>query len=644
MSINNLWEQQIITVGDVEIRIESFWGSFNNIEYYQARLIGETDEEKKGLLRIGNVHGELAKEQQLREILGPQKFLAPLLGITTQTPPSVEQKGEPLVKDGQESESPVIVGQIVDTEDIENSVFLKEESEEIDEFVDAVKDKEEPLTELNPVDELDGEIFTTEEADQGQETIIETENSASESNLVSNYLAEEIYPEHPFGISSEMEVLLMLTAFPDGEKTLEKWLEQPHPPTEALLVAGQICQLFCLLAHHNWCVLAIAPRFMQMGTPLTVFDLTAIHRLDQPLEIGLQGTYFPPELITGGTLHPHTSTYIVGVILLQALFPEVAANFLAQDFTSLGQYDGPALPLQPKLRQLLTIALAPNPEERFSVEQFLELLIETRTLLTKPHLTWQIASYSTVGLSLHRLHNEDNFGIRQSVTVQSQVLLAAIADGMGGMAQGEVASQLAIDTLINASLPKKINSALERQNWLGEVVNQANQHITTEVRNGGTTLSAVLVVNQQLHIAHVGDSRIYLIRRGFICQLSEDHSLVAMLLNSGQISYQESLEHPDRNVLTKSLGGQRQLNSGHVQTLSHFGQDNYLTLEDGDILLLCSDGVWDLVSGDEMATIFSKAENLQMAVNQTIDQVLERGANDNATLVALQLTMEPPHL
>ena len=383
---------------------------------------------------------------------------------------------------------------------------------------------------------------------------------------------------------------------------------------------------------------------MQMGTPLTVFDLTAIHRLDQPLEIGLQGTYFPPELITGGTLHPHTSTYIVGVILLQALFPEVAANFLAQDFTSLGQYDGPALPLQPKLRQLLTIALAPNPEERFSVEQFLELLIETRTLLTKPHLTWQIASYSTVGLSLHRLHNEDNFGIRQSVTVQSQVLLAAIADGMGGMAQGEVASQLAIDTLINASLPKKINSALERQNWLGEVVNQANQHITTEVRNGGTTLSAVLVVNQQLHIAHVGDSRIYLIRRGFICQLSEDHSLVAMLLNSGQISYQESLEHPDRNVLTKSLGGQRQLNSGHVQTLSHFGQDNYLTLEDGDILLLCSDGVWDLVSGDEMATIFSKAENLQMAVNQTIDQVLERGANDNATLVALQLTMEPPHL
>ena len=206
MSINNLWEQQIITVGDVEIRIESFWGSFNNIEYYQARLIGETDEEKKGLLRIGNVHGELAKEQQLREILGPQKFLAPLLGITTQTPPSVEQKGEPLVKDGQESESPVIVGQIVDTEDIENSVFLKEESEEIDEFVDAVKDKEEPLTELNPVDELDGEIFTTEEADQGQETIIETENSASESNLVSNYLAEEIYPEHQFRNGSVTDV------------------------------------------------------------------------------------------------------------------------------------------------------------------------------------------------------------------------------------------------------------------------------------------------------------------------------------------------------------------------------------------------------------------------------------------------------
>jgi protein phosphatase len=343
-------------------------------------------------------------------------------------------------------------------------------------------------------------------------------------------------------------------------------------------------------------------------------------------------------------LHPHTSTYIVGVILLQALFPQVATNFLAQDFTALGQYNEPALPLQPKLRQLLTIALASNPEERFSVEQFLELLIETRTLLTKPHLNWQIASHSTVGLSLHRLRNEDNFGVRQSVTGQSQMLLGAIADGMGGMAQGEVASQLAIQTLTNTPWPIKIYSALERQNWLEELVGLANKNITSQVRNGGTTMSVVFAFNQQLHIAHVGDSRIYLIRRQMISQLSEDHSLVAMLLNSGQISYEESLDHPDRNVLIKSLGGQPQLNSGHVQTLSHFGQDNYLTLEDGDILLLCSDGVWDLVPADEMVTIFSKAENLQMAVNQTIDQVLKRGANDNATLVSLQLTMEPPHL
>jgi protein phosphatase len=140
-------------------------------------------------------------------------------------------------------------------------------------------------------------------------------------------------------------------------------------------------------------------------------------------------------------------------------------------------------------------------------------------------------------------------------------------------------------------------------------------------------------------VAHVGDSRIYLIRQGEISQLSEDHSLVAMMVASGQITLEESLEHPDRNVLTKSLGSKRTLSDGYVQDLRRTKQQLLMTLEDGDILLLCSDGVWDLVSTDEIAKIFADS-SLQSAVDATIDQVLHRGASDNATLLALQCSIE----
>ena len=310
----------------------------------------------------------------------------------------------------------------------------------------------------------------------------------------------------------------------------------------------------------------------------------------------------------------------------------------------MGQWQEPALPLHPKLYQILKTALAANPDERFSLEQLLSLLIETRISLQQPYLSWQIASYSTVGLSLHRLQNEDNFGIKQLISNQDQILLAAIADGMGGMAEGEVASKLAIDTVLNASFPGKFNSPQERQSWLEEIFNLANRNITNAVKNGGTTLSLVLAFNQQLQIAHVGDSRIYLLRKGMICQLSEDHSLVKMLLNSEQISYEQSLNHPERNVLIKSLGNQPKLNPSHVQNLTYFNSDNYLTLENEDLLILCSDGVWDLINPDEMVEVFSNNKNVQTAVNNIIHQVLERGANDNATLVALQLTIRPSHL
>ena len=135
---------------------------------------------------------------------------------------------------------------------------------------------------------------------------------------------------------------------------------------------------------------------------------------------------------------------------------------------------------------------------------------------------------------------------------------------MGGLAQGEVASRLAVKTVIDGLSGQLENIQNNREGWLVSLVEQANAVVSEKVQNGGTTLSLVLLESRKMSIAHVGDSRIYFVRDREIRQLSEDHSLVALLVASGQISEAESQQHPDRNVLTKSLGAKKRLSQGYV--------------------------------------------------------------------------------
>jgi protein phosphatase len=277
------------------------------------------------------------------------------------------------------------------------------------------------------------------------------------------------------------------------------------------------------------------------------------------------------------------------------------------------------------------------PEERFTLEQLLKILVSTRQEISTPDINWEIASLSTVGLSINRLQNEDNYGIKQQKNSnQETMILGAIADGMGGMSQGELASKLAIKTILETPIPPTNQTKEQYQEWLTSLFIQANETVSNQVKEGGTTLSVIFAISQQLIISHVGDSRIYLLRQGEIKQLSQDHSLVAILLASGQITADEISTHPDRNVLTKSIGGKRRLSDDYVQDLRQTTSELTMKLINQDIILLCSDGVWDLVSQTELAENFTNQSNLQTAVNVTINQVLERGAFDNATLLALR--------
>lgn len=470
---------------------------------------------------------------------------------------------------------------------------------------------------LEPV--LSEEIATVQE---------ETEATDTE------YLEEEYYPEvDPY---QSQEKLLLLSEIPQESETLSTWLTQPHYEEECLLIASQICQFFRFVYQYQFCFINLLPQYIKVGTPLQFYDLTHGYPQGQQPQSGFVGEYYPPELACGNAITEQMSTYTVASFLYQAIHqqqPPTPESF-AENSENL------EIKKIPKIYQILTIGLTPYPENRFSLSQLLNLLVTTRKALATPRVTWQIAHNSTVGLSTHRLENEDSYGVIQTTGNElDSIMLAVVADGMGGLAQGEVASQMAVKTLTKAPIPHDLSTAARRSDWLNYLVETANEAITKNVNEGGTTISVVLAVKRDLNIAHVGDSRIYLIRNNLMCQLSEDHSMVAMLLANGQITYEESLHHSDRNILLKSLGSKPRLSQGYIQELNRFGSDLSLTLETGDIIILCSDGVWDLVSPGEFVDIFNQAIDLQQGVDQSIALVLEKGAHDNATVVAIKCSI-----
>ncbi|MEB3151480.1 MAG: protein phosphatase 2C domain-containing protein [Sphaerospermopsis sp.] len=466
-----------------------------------------------------------------------------------------------------------------------------------------------------------------------QSEIFKTETLADEyladETLEDEYLADEYYPETEIITNTSNQKLLLLTYLPHENQTLETWLKTENSLEQSLLITSQICQLFRYLHQRKWCIINIIPQFMQIGTPIQFFDLTSAYPVGENLNIGLMGNYCAPELAyCKYPIQETMSSYTVAGLLYHIIHNQNLPN-------------DPTIEIQikpiPHLYQILKICLSPIPEERFTLEQLLTILVNTRQEISIPDITWEVASLSTVGLSINRLKNEDNYGIKQQKNSgQETIILAAIADGMGGMSQGELASKLAIKTILETPIPPTNQTKEQYQEWLTSLFIQANETVSNQVKEGGTTLSVIFAISQQLMISHVGDSRIYLLRQGEIKQLSQDHSLVAILLASGQITEAEITTHPDRNVLTKSIGGKKRLSHDYVQDLRQTTSELTMKLAVQDIILLCSDGVWDLVSQTELAENFTNQSNLQTAVNATINQVLERGASDNATLLAVR--------
>jgi len=206
--------------------------------------------------------------------------------------------------------------------------------------------------------------------------------------------------------------------------------------------------------------------------------------------------------------------------------------------------------------------------------------------------------------------------------------LFVVADGMGGAQAGEVASRIAVEFF-----GQGIEDAPEPELALISIAQAANarihelSHSNAEQAGMGTTLTAVYVGEEQVAIAHVGDSRAYCLRSGELLRLTDDHSLVDELVREGRLTPEEAIEHPQRSVITRALGPEVTV---EVDTSSYRGRA-------GDVYLLCSDGLTTMVPEARLKEVLLSHRTLREAGEALIAVANEAGGRDNITVVLLRL-------
>ena len=259
-----------------------------------------------------------------------------------------------------------------------------------------------------------------------------------------------------------------------------------------------------------------------------------------------------------------------------------------------------------------------DPGSTMSFEPLGDERIETDSTYdagTTTQLMW--GARSDVGCV--RPHNEDSY------LVQSP--LFCVCDGMGGHAAGEVASSIAVETIAktapNAADPARLAAAVEA----------ANAAVIEAAMNGlgkpgmGCTATCAYIENDTVAIAHVGDSRAYLLHEGTLIRVTRDHSYVEELVDAGEITADEARVHPNRSVITRALGSDPAMYADHFQ----------LNIEEGDRLILCSDGLSSMVPDSEIENIATQSSTAQICVDNLVDAALAAGGHDNVTVIVVDL-------
>jgi protein phosphatase len=289
---------------------------------------------------------------------------------------------------------------------------------------------------------------------------------------------------------------------------------------------------------------------------------------------------------------------------------------MKQEMTSEGSAPKAHNSMTRVLQPAYTRRLRPDPEEAVLPET----VHDTKESAI---LTW----HGLTDTGMVRDHNEDSF----SCLASGKWSLFVVADGMGGHDAGEVASRIAVETVCRET---REYMKLEKDplRLIEQVVQKANSEVRFEGlsrgSNMGTTLSLALVGDNTAYLANVGDSRVYWIENGTITQITQDHSLVAKLVEAGKLTKEEARNHPKSNLLYRTIG-----------TDEHIKVDTFQReLNKGGNLVLCTDGLWGEVSDEDIHQVIRSSTDARSANEKLIRLANEHGGKDNITAVVVKVT------
>ena len=237
-------------------------------------------------------------------------------------------------------------------------------------------------------------------------------------------------------------------------------------------------------------------------------------------------------------------------------------------------------------------------------------------------------SYSITDVGQKRTVNQD-FVFTSETPVGNLPNLFVVADGMGGHKAGDFASSYAVEVLLstiredeNSNPVKIIRAAIETANT--QLLREASDN---EAMSGmGTTMVLVTIVGHYAYVANVGDSRLYLVDENKISQITKDHSLVEEMVRMGEISRDDARNHPDKNIITRALGAGRDVDVDFFD----------IRLTPGDILLLCSDGLSNMVPDEDIRQVIRTSETLEETGRRLVSMANDNGGRDNIAVVLVE--------
>ena len=237
-------------------------------------------------------------------------------------------------------------------------------------------------------------------------------------------------------------------------------------------------------------------------------------------------------------------------------------------------------------------------------------------------------SYSITDVGQKRTVNQD-FVFTSETPVGNLPNLFVVADGMGGHKAGDFASSYAVEVLLstiredeNSNPVKIIRAAIENANT--QLLREASDNET--MSGMGTTMVLVTIVGHYAYVANVGDSRLYLVDENKISQITKDHSLVEEMVRMGEISRDDARNHPDKNIITRALGAGREVDVDFFD----------IRLTPGDILLLCSDGLSNMVPDEDIRQVIRTSETLEETGRRLVSMANDNGGRDNIAVVLVE--------